>query len=119
MYKKTFVLFMLLSIVSCSTPAKYTDAEMKPYDDDTEYAVESFDKGYIVSITYGKFQFFPESAALSDACRTQLRSVVWDHSDHMGKEIKPINEQRIKLSVGRNELTGVTTCSAQIKVFYK
>jgi hypothetical protein len=38
--------------------------------------------------------------------------VAHDIAENRGKKIQPINEQRIRLSFGRNGFTGITSCSA-------
>ena len=61
--------------------------------------------------------FIPESTAVATACKTHLTAIAWEHSDKPGKKIHPVNEQRIRLSMGRNGLTGITSC--QVTAFVK
>jgi hypothetical protein len=46
------------------------------------------------------------------ACRAQLKVIAWESSDKAGRPIKDLNEQRTRISMGRNELTGITSCQA-------
>ncbi len=34
-------------------------------------------------------------------------------------EIVPINDQEVRISMGRNGLTGITSCSASVPAYYK
>ncbi len=100
-------------LAGCATPAGYTGAPMTLYDRDTEYAVENRDDGFVITIYYSRYQFIPESSAVATACKSALTSLAHEVADRRGRQIEPIDEQRIRLSMGRNGFTGITSCSAQ------
>ncbi len=104
---------------SCATPVSHTNKPMQTYDKDTEYVIEEADNGFGVTIYYSRYQFIPESDAVAMACKSNLTAIAWEVSDQRGKEIEPINEQRIRLSMGRNGFSGITSCQASAKVFWK
>lgn len=54
-----------------------------------------------------------------EACKSALMSIAYEHAEKLGKQIENINEQRIKLSMGRNGLSGITSCSASVPVKFK
>ena len=110
-------LFALLS--GCATPVGHSNTPMSTYDRDTEYSVEDNPKGFALNVYYSRYQFFPESDAVTSACKSALTSIAWEISDRRGREIEQINEQRIRLSLGRNGLTGITSCSATAAVEWK
>jgi len=99
-------------LAACATPAKYTDQPMQTFDRDTDYRVDERPNGFTVTIYYSRYQFIPESDAVAAACRQALTAVAHDIAENRGKKIQPINEQRIRLSFGRNGFTGITSCSA-------
>ncbi len=99
-------------LVACATPARYTNVPLSIYDRDTKYAIEERENGFSITVYYSRYQFVPESSAVATACRSQLTAIAWEYSDNKGKEIEPINEQRIRISMGRNGLTGITSCQA-------
>jgi len=105
-----FVLTMLLT--GCATPVSHTASQMKTFDKDTEYVVDERADGFALTIAYSRYQFIPESDALTIACKSVLTALAWDIAEKKGKKIRPLNEQRIRLSLGRNGLTGVTSCQA-------
>lgn len=107
-----FVLLSLLLLASCATPVSHTNLPLSTYDKDTEYAIENRDNGFAITVFYSRYQFIPESDAISTACKSQLTSIAWEYADNLGKKINPINEQRIRISMGRNGLTGITSCQA-------
>jgi len=104
--------FLLVMVAGCATPVSHTNAPLSTYDKDTEYAITDSPRGYSITVYYSRYQFFPESDALAAACKSQLMAIAWEYSDKAGREIKPINEQRIRLSMGRNGLSGITSCQA-------
>lgn len=52
-------------------------------------------------------------------CKIQLTAIAWEHSDKIGKEIEPVNEQHIHISMGRNEFSGITSCQTTTVVKWK
>jgi len=119
MKKSIIVLVISLSLISCTTPLRYTDKPLQPYDRDTQYRIDETYNGFIITIYYSRFQFYPELSALALACKSALTSIAYEHAQKMNRNIKPINEQRIKLSTGRNIAAGVTSCSANVQVEYQ
>ncbi|WP_432460804.1 hypothetical protein [Agarivorans sp. QJM3NY_25] len=105
---------IVLGILStgCAAPVSHTNIPLSTYDKDTEYGIEKREDGFGITVFYSRFQFLPESDAVATACKSQLTAIAWEHSDKVGKEIKPINEQRIRISMGRNEFSGITSCQA-------
>jgi hypothetical protein len=79
------------------------------YDKNTEYGIEDRPNGFGITVYYSRYQFIPESDAVATACKSQLTAIAWEHSDKLGKPIKMINEQRIRISMGRNEFSGITS----------
>ena len=107
------LLASLVVVVGCATPMVYTDRPMTALDRDTEYAIEDQADGFTITVNYTRFQFIPESSAVATACKSALTSIAFDHADRKKRKIDPINEQRIRISMGRNGFTGITSCSAQ------
>lgn len=92
---------------------------MMLYDKDTEYAVEEKPAGFSLTVYYSRYQFIPESSAVATACKSTLTSLAWELAEKRGKQISPINEQRIRISMGRNGLSGITSCQANTEVSWK
>jgi hypothetical protein len=105
-------LLLVLLLSGCATPVSHTNIPLSTYDKDTEYCIEKRDDGFAITVFYSRYQFIPESDVLATACKSQLTSIAWEHADNEGREIEPVNEQRIRISMGRNELTGITSCQA-------
>lgn len=104
--------FFAFMFVGCATPTQMTDTQMVAYDKDTEYAVTPRSDGYSVAINYSRYQFIPESDAIATACKSALMSIAYEYAEKQGRKIRSLNEQRIRISMGRNGLTGITSCSA-------
>ena len=114
-----FLLFVGMLGFGCSTPIAFSNQPMIKFDRDTKYNISEQKDGFLVSILYSRYQFIPESAALSEACKSALTSIAYSHADTVGKPIQQINEQQIRMSTGRNALAGMTSCSAQVPVKWK
>jgi len=110
---------MSFILVSCATPVSHTNIPLSTYDKDTEYGIEKRDDGFAITVYYSRFQFFPESDAVATACKSQLTAIAWEHADNEGNEIEPVNEQRIRISMGRNGVSGITSCQANAVVKWK
>ena len=91
---------------------RQSDAPLSEYDKNTKYGIEPRPDGFGISIYYSRYQFIPESDAVATACKQALTSIAWEQAEKQGKEIAPINEQAIRISMGRNGMTGITSCSA-------
>lgn len=108
----TFVMAAAVVLSACATPVGYSNEALQNYDKDTEYRVDPREDGFTVTIFHSRYQFIPESDALVQSCKSALLSIAHEHAENIGREIEQINEQRIRLSLGRNGLTGVTSCTA-------
>lgn len=103
---------LCLAFAGCATAVSFTDAPMTEHDKDTVYAVEDRPDGFSLTVRYARYQFIPESTSVAIACRAALTSIAWEVAERRGKKIDPVNEQRIRISMGRNGLTGITSCEA-------
>ena len=100
----------------CATPDRFTDAPMKRAGKNTTYAIEDSDRGFQITVNYSRYQFIPESGAVATSCRQELTSLAHDYADGHGRAILPINPDRIRMSMGRNGVSGITSCSASVPV---
>lgn len=106
----------ILFLSACATPVSHTNIALSTYDKNTEYGIEPRDDGFAITVFYSRYQFVPESDAVAIACKSQLTAIAWEHADNQGKEIQQINEQRIRISMGRNGISGITSCQANVIV---
>lgn len=117
--RNTIITLSLVLLTACATPVSHTNIPLSTYDKDTEYGIEDRLDGFGITVYYSRYQFIPESDAAATACKSALTSVAWEVAEKKGKEIEPINEQRIRISMGRNGLTGITSCQAFAVVKWK
>jgi len=115
------ILSIILSVllVGCATPVSHTNMPLSTYDKDTEYGIEDREDGFGITVYYSRYQFIPESDAVATACKSQLTAIAWEYSDKVGKPIENVNEQRIRISMGRNGFSGITSCQATAIVKWK
>jgi hypothetical protein len=91
---------------------------MSQYNRDTKYKTTPNEGGFELSIYYSRYQFIPESSAVALACRQALMQISHEVAARQGRRLLPINEQRMSVSLGRNGLTGITSCTASVPVEY-
>jgi len=106
-------------LAGCATPVSHTNIPLSTYDKDTEYGVEDRPDGFGITVYYSRYQFIPESDAVAVACRSALTSIAWEIAERKGRKIEPVNEQRIRISMGRNGMSGITSCQAFAIVNWK
>jgi hypothetical protein len=85
---------------------------MTKYDNNTSYGTTTTDDGFGIQLDYSRYQFIPESDSLATACKSQLTAIAYEHAKSIGRDIMKINEQKIRISMGRNGLLGITSCNA-------
>ena len=116
--KKVLVLLGAF-MAGCATPVSHTNVPLATYDKDTEYGIQEMSNGFGITVYYSRYQFFPESDSIATACKSQLTAIAYEYAENKGKEIEHINEQRIRISMGRNGFSGITSCQANVNVRYK
>ena len=104
-------LISAILLAGCAIPMQYHHAQMIPYDEDTQYSVAPRSDGFTITIDYFRYQFMVEVAGVTVACKNALIDIAYEYAEKQGRKIAPINEQGIRMSMARNEFTGITTCS--------
>ena len=113
-----FALLVGVTICGCTTPVSYTEKPLHRYDQNTTYRVEDHLDGFSITMFYSRYQFVPESDTVLSVCKSNLTSLAYEIADQKNRTIPLVNEQRIKVSMGRNGITGITSCSANLKIEY-
>lgn len=113
-----FALSAAALLSACASPVKYSDGPMSRYDKNTDVEIADSVDGFTVNLRYARYQFVPESDAVSVACKQQATSIAWEHARKAGRTIKPINDQEVRISMGRNGVTGITSCTASVPAYY-
>ena len=109
----------IIIVVGCTKPVSHTSSPLHIYDKDTKYSIDTRTDGFAVTINYSRFQFVPESSAVATACKSNLTAIAWEYAEKVGRKIYPVNEQRIRISLGRNGIAGITSCQAHAIVKWK
>ena len=109
---------LVLGFMGCATPVSHRNIALSTYDKDTEYGLEENPSGYGLTIYFSRYQFIPESTSVATSCTTMLTAIAYEISETKGKKINPINEQKIRLSMGRNGFSGITSCQAFAAIEY-
>lgn len=99
-------------MIGCATAKRQSNIVLDKSGQDAKYGILPTPDGFEIEIVYSRYQFVPESDAVSAACKSQLLALAYEHADAAGRSLEPINEQRVRVSMGRNGLAGTTTCRA-------
>lgn len=105
-------ILVVATLTGCASPAPKGGSAAG--DRDAMYKVENRPDGFTISTTYSRYQFIPESQAVQAACKQGLMATAHDYAESFQRKIEPINEQRIRISMGRNGFTGITSCEASV-----
>ena len=108
----------ILVIMGCATAPRYTDLPYERYDKNTEYAISDESDGFTVFVYHSLFQYFPNEGPVQETAKQNAMAIAYEYADENDREIQPLNEQRIKISVASN-LFGITTASVSLRAFYK
>jgi len=92
---------------------------MQRYDRDTTYSVEEREGGFTLTVNVSRYQFIPETEAVIVSAKSAALSIAHDIAQMRGRPIKQINEQRLRVSTGRNGFSGVTSCTVQAPCDYQ
>ena len=84
---------------------------MRKYDDATSYYITDFPKGMKVAVRVDKYQFISSPLAVKDEGMSALRFIAREQAARRGHTIKPIPDEDVLYSTGRNILIGTTTWS--------
>jgi hypothetical protein len=103
---------------ACAQPENYASGPMIAHDQHTKFSRENTENGFVLNVNYERYQFIPESSAVATACERNAISLAYELAESEGNDLKPINHDRIRLSMGRNGITGITSCSISVPVFY-
>lgn len=114
--KITILVFLAASLAGCATAVPQGHGPAQTSDKDTSFTVVDTADGFTLAVVYARYQFIPESSAVASACKQALTATAYDVADKRGRKIDPINDQRIRLSMGRNGFTGITSCEASAPV---
>lgn len=114
-----FFLLLSLFLTGCATPIGFSQKPMANFDRDTLYNIEDAPDGFTVNVYFSRYQFIPETPAVISAAKASALSIAYNTAHARQRPIKPPNEQRIRVSTGRNGFTGITSCTVQVPVEYE
>lgn len=109
------VIGIALVVAGCTSPGPLGG---RIGDSEPQYKVEDRPGGFTISTTYSRYQFVPESMSVQETCKQGLLASAHDFAESLGRKIEPINEQRLRISMGRNGITGMTSCEASVPVVW-
>lgn len=115
----TLAVLVVMSLGGCATAQQQSDISLDRSAPNTDYGIMATPDGFEIEVKYSRYQFIPESEAVATACKSQFLALAYQYADSEKRQINPINEQRLSFSMGRNGLTGITTCRAHGVAIWK
>jgi hypothetical protein len=116
---KTIHLLCLALLSACTKPADVSRPLTAGGDKNAKFEIEDTANGFTVDLRYSRYQFVPEASALLVACRSIATTRAYEEAKSRGREIQPINEQTMRVSVGRNIINARTACRAFVEANWK
>ena len=117
--KKIMPLLCLALVSACTTPADVSKPLSAGGDKNAKFTIKDTANGFTVDLRYSRYQFVPEADALLVACRSIATTRAYEEAKSRGREIQPINEQTLRVSVGRNIINARTACRAFVEAVWK
>ena len=112
-------LLVALSVVCVGcTAVDYTRGQMQKYDNATSYHITELPNGMKIAVRVDKYQFFANPMPLKDEGMSALRFIAKEQAARRGRSIRPIADEDVMYSTGRNVLLGTTTWSGTAVVSY-
>ena len=119
MKTKTLVLSAALAVAGCTHAADVSRPLTEVADKNAKFTLKDTPTGFTVEVSYSRYQFVPEAGALITACKSLVVARASDEAKQRGREIGPIDEQTIRVSIGRNIINARTTCRAFAEATWK
>jgi hypothetical protein len=117
--QKITPLLCLALLSACTTPADVSKPLTAGGDKNAKFDIKDTATGFTVDVRYSRYQMIPELDALLVACRSIVTTRAYEEAKRRGRDIQPINEQTIRVSTGRNILSGRSACRAFAEAIWK
>lgn len=76
-------------------------------------------EGFNLKVTHERWQFKPDLDELFTVCRNSIHHYAGEIATSKGKEIEPIDNDKIQMDYDRDHHSGVSSCTASYPVAYK
>lgn len=114
-HRSSVKIIVLASILGgCATPIKHTEKPMTRYDKNTTSRVDETSTTMTVSVYHSRYQFIAEANSVIQEAKSAAMAIARERAAAQGRKIKPIDEQSVRVSTGRNGLSGITSCTLQL-----
>lgn len=112
-------LILGLALCGCTTPADVSSPSYASQDRNVRATIRSMPDGFSVDLRYSRYQFVPETTALSIACKAALRARADEEARSRNRAIRAIADDEIRVSFGRNIINARTACRAYAEVHWQ
>jgi zona occludens toxin (predicted ATPase) len=116
MKKSALMLIVMLVLTGCGAPLSPANQPLSTFNKDTAYSIRENENGFTITVTYSRYRATPQPKAVAAVCKSQLKAKALEFAY---KEIEPINEQQIKVTLSRRPLSGILSCEASANVLWR
>jgi len=117
---RTASLFLLiLTAGACTTPSDVSQPLSSVPDKNAKTSVKDIPGGFSVDVSYSRYQFIPETGAVITACKSIALAQVRDVSTGRSRAVQTLSSDDVRVSTGRNGLTGHTSCRAFVEAKWR
>ena len=113
------LILCLIAISACTRPADVSRPLAAGGDKNAKFDIKPTANGFTIDVRYSRYQMVSEADAVLVACRSIATARAYEEAKIKGREIQPLNEQTLRVSIGRNVLNGRTACRAFVEAFWK
>src|SRR5262249_20304361 len=100
-----------LLVAACGGPIRLVEGTYQRLDPQTEYLVEERPDGLLISVVLREYQFVSDQGDVRRECRSTLTSLAHAQAERRGRRLQPINDERMRLTTGRQIPGGITWCA--------
>lgn len=116
MLKFSLIVASVLVLGGCTQFCEATG----PIGDCAPHARAKFlEDGFNLKVTHTRYQWMADMNAMFKACRESIHVLADEVAQSKGKEIEPIDNDKITMDYDRNYTAGTSTCVATYPVAYK
>jgi hypothetical protein len=109
------LLLLTLTAGACTTPSDVSKPLSAVPDKNAKIAVKETNDGFSVDVSYSRYQFIPETGAIIMACKSIALARAREEATSKGRAIQTLSDVDVRVSTGRNGLTGGTSCRAFVE----
>jgi hypothetical protein len=113
---KPLLVISMLALAACSSASDFGDGRYDRHSGDTAWRLEETPSGFAVTVRQDLYRFIPHMGSVELNCRREAIALALTEARRRGRPNVELDERLVRSSVGRNGVTGITSCTAMAPV---